>query len=354
MDRGLPSLTSSSPAENRMNLLISSLALGALAATSGGPEATTDTEVELRTKVYRNWKFRLPAESWKKVGKAVHLPAFGADVRFRAQLDGTSLALDTDADGEFDTKIEKQGGVVLLVKGQQRVAIRLRSTPDWSFAPASVKAGKIEGTKVCFIDQNNNGRFNDFGADAMVVGIGKTASFLSEVISVKGKLFALKINDDGSKVTYAPYSGATSTIDFKVLTKGKVLAAVLRSTDGKFSFDVARAKHSLTVPTATYTVHSGLLSFGGNKVSVRTGASKPIALKIGENTEVRFGGPIRVEFDFKVAGGKYHFSPEAIWYFGRGGEEYYNWQPLGKSPKIAIVDRKTEESVAEVVFPPSC
>lgn len=336
-----------------MNLILHSLALGALTVSVGGPGAT-ETEVQLQTKVYRNWKFRLPAESWKKVGKAVHVPTFGADTRFRAQLDGTSLALDTDGDGSFDTKVAPKGGVILLVKGQKRVAIRLRSKPDWSFAPASVKTGKIAGTKVRFIDQNNNGRFNDFGEDAMVVGIGKTASFLSEVISVKGKLFTLKMTPDGSKVAYAPYEGETSSIDFKVLTKGKVLAAVLKSTDGKYSFDISRAKTSLTVPTASYNVHSGLLSFGGNKVSVRTGDAKPMALKAGGHEEVRFGGPVRVEFDYHIAGGKYHFSPEKIWYHGRGGEEYFNWQPLGKSPKIAIDDPRTNERVAEVVFPPNC
>lgn len=344
-----------------MQKFVQCLALGTLAATlvaapvPGSDSVVGSTDVALETKVYRKWKFRLPAESWKQVGKGIHLPCMGADVRFRAQLDGTTLALDTDADGAFDTKIDaEKGGIVLLVRGKDRVAIRLRSQPDWSYAPASVKSGKIDGTKLCVIDQNNNGRFDDFGEDAMVIGAGRTASFLSKVVSVKGKLYSIDMAADGASLSYAPYEGPTSKVDFKVLTKGKVLAAVLKSADGSLSFDVSKTGSETVVPTSTYAIHSGLLSFGGNKVSVRTGRSQPMALKADATTEVRFGGPVKVEFAYQVRGDKYHFSPSDIWYYGRSGEEYFNWQPLGKSPKIAIDDERLMKRIAEVVFPPNC
>ena len=138
------------------------------------------------------------------------------------------------------------------------------------------------------------------------------------------------------------------------MSKGKVLAAVLKSTDGSLSFELSRAKGSVQLPAGKYTIHSGLLSFGGNTVQVRTGRSQPVQLEADASRELRFGGPVNVEFAYKVEGGKYHFSPDHIWYYGRGGEEYFDWQPLGSSPEIAIIDRVKKEKVAEAVFPPNC
>lgn len=312
--------------------------------------------VPLETKVHRDWKFRLPAESWKPIGKAIVLPGDGEDVSFRSQLDGTTLAIDCDADGSFDTRIDAESeAVVILVNGSERVALRVRATPDWSYAPASLKSCSIDGTKVALIDQNNNGRFDDFGEDAMVIGVGKTASFLSKVVSVKGKLYSLSVAKDASSLSYAPYEGPTSKVDFDVLTKGKVLAAILKSSDGSLSFDVSKSDGEvIVVPTASYVVHSGLLSFGGNQVSVRTGRAQPIALEADKTTELRFGGPVRVEFAYAVSGKEYSFSPTDIWYYGRAGEEYFDWQPLGKSPVIAIWDGVAKKKFTEVVFPPNC
>ena len=187
-----------------MQLLTYSLAPLALAAFGLAPAASAvdpgpispGVEVPLVTKIYRDWKFRLPAESWKRVGKSIEIPgeAGAKSTLYKAQLDGTSLMLDCDGDGELETKIEEEGGVAMLFQGEERIAIRLRSQPQWSYAPASVQRGKIGKTRVSFIDQNNNGRFDDYGEDAMIVGRGKTASFLSKVVDVNGQLHTLAIS----------------------------------------------------------------------------------------------------------------------------------------------------------------
>ena len=333
-----------------MQKLVCLVALAGL--SSPGMATDGPTDVPLETKVYRSWKIRLPAENWQKVGKAIEVASWKQ--RYVAKLDGTSLKLDTDADGKVDTTIDKEGGVVLLTRGKDRVALRVRSTPAWSYAPASVKFGKIEGKRVRLIDQNNNGRFDDFGADAMVIGRGKAASFLSKVVRVGEQLYSISVTADGGSLSYSKYEGATSQIDFKVLSKGKVLAAVLKSSDGQFSFDVSNVKSAITVPAGAYHIHSGLLSFGGNKVSVRSGKAKAIELAAGKKAEMRLGGPAKVVFSYAVQGGKYHFAPDKIWYYGRSGEEYYNWQPLGKSPLITIDDAVKNERLAAVIFPPNC
>lgn len=329
-------------------------AFAALGGGSGAPPDDRAVEVALETRIHRDWRFRLPAETWTKIGKGIEMPALGAGTLLRAQLDGTCLMVDTDADGELDTKVEESGGVLLLIKGERRLAVRVRSQPDWSYAPACVQRGEVAGTKVAFVDQNNNGRFDDYGEDAMLVGGGRTASFLSKTLLLKDALYDIEVSPDGQKLRYAPFAGETGELDFKILTKGKVLAAVLRSKDGSRSFDLSRADGAVRLPADHYAIHSGLLSFGGNTVQLRAGKAQPIVLTANERTDVRLGGPLDVRFAYKVEGGKYHFSPFEIWYHGRAGEEYFDWQPLGSSPKIVIQDRRTKAVIAEAIFPPNC
>lgn len=333
-------------------LMLSSLALCVVLPAidlAGGAE----TELALSTKVHRKWKFRLPAETWHKVGNGIRLAGSSERV-FKAQLDGTSLALDVDGDGELDTKIAPEGGVVLLVADGRRTALRLRSQPAWSYAPASVQTCKIEGTKLRLIDQNNNGRFDDIGEDALIVGSGKSASFLSEVIHVRGQLLRIRVSPDGKTLRYSAYEGETSKVAIALASEGRLLAAVLKSTDGRYSFDLSRAKAGMSLPSASYVLQSGLLSLGGNTVRVRGAASKALALRAGESAELKLGAPVRVSFDFEREGGKCHFRPDAIFFHGRSGEEYFDWKPLGKSPKITIDDAVKNKRLAEVIFPPNC
>ena len=54
--------------------------------------------------------------------------------------------------------------------------------------------GSVEGVPVQLIDQNNNGVFNEIGIDAMVVGSGKSAAFLSKIVNLKGQLFEFEVD----------------------------------------------------------------------------------------------------------------------------------------------------------------
>ena len=94
--------------------------------------------------------------------------------------------------------------------------------------------GIIDGQKIRIIDQNNNGRYDEYGKDAMVVGQGRYASFLSKVINVRGKLYSIEVSRDGRTLTYEPYAGKSGTLDMttKFATKGKLLSAIVRSEDG--------------------------------------------------------------------------------------------------------------------------
>jgi hypothetical protein len=46
-------------------------------------------------------------------------------------------------------------------------------------------------------------------------------------------------------------------------------------------------------------------------------------------------------------------SPADVTYFGRAGEEYFIWDPVGKSPEFSIVERKAGTELTKAMFPGS-
>ena len=60
-----------------------------------GPAEGVAQAVELSFKTYRTFDLQLPAEQWHPVAAGFALPQ-APDGRFRAELDGTALAIDTN------------------------------------------------------------------------------------------------------------------------------------------------------------------------------------------------------------------------------------------------------------------
>ena len=73
-----------------------------------------------------------------------------------------------------------------------------------------------------------------------------------------------------------------------------------------------------------------------------------------EKTFLRTGGPTRAEFAYQREGDEIVFSPAAVWYYGAAGEEYKDWNPVGKSPEFTIKDSNTGRVLASAIFPGTC
>ena len=337
-----------------VTILTTTMPSAARAEDENGAKGRDSTEVvPLKMKVYRNWSIRLPAEQWATVGKGFSFKdGLGAD--FKTHLDGTALAVDVNADGEVDLKVDSPGGYVILSRNGRRYALRVKTTnQQWHFAPGGAMTGTVEGTRIRLIDQNNNGRFDDFGEDAMIVGNGKVASLLSRVVSIDSHLFEIEIDADGQKLGYRPYAGPASVLELATVTKGKIIAAVVKSTDGKYSYGFTNGTAKMTVPAGDYALHSGTISFGGNTVKMKTGRALPVTATADGKGQISWGGPLRAEFQYSRTGSELTFDPNAIRFFGKSGEEYYAWAPLGKSPKISL-HTKSGREIAEAYFPGSC
>ena len=343
---------------------------GAIAICAVGSLACGDaaTIVDLHYKGYRTWDIELPAEAFTPVSGGIPIAHAGGG-SFAAGLDGTFLRLDADGDGELDRTLEpatddfgtRTARVTLRGNAPDgapfRYAVRLRDTgKGWQWATACAMVGKIGDTPVTLIDQNQNGRYDDYGKDAMIVGRRNAATFLSRVVSVGGELLAIDVSLRGDAITARPYAGETGTLDMTAgcSTNARLMSAIVRSADGSMSFDLGDVDGGLAVPAGDYEIHSGRIGLGRSVVRVRRGKAAPLAVGTGETVTFDWGGPVTSEFDYMRQGDRVVFSPNAIWYYGAAGEEYHDWYPIGKSPEFTLTDRQSGSVLEVLILPGSC
>ncbi len=328
-------------------------------ASAAAPEAARG-EIALKYKAARTWNYDLPAEQYAPVSGAFEFAAVGGK-RFEAALDGQALSIDTNGDGTKDVKAEgKAAFVVLAVAGDKpfRYAVRLvNQGHGWQYAVGGARVGTLGGTRIAIFDQNGDGRYDGYGVDAMIVGRARNACFLSRVVNVGGALRTIEVAKDGTSLRFAAYKGAAGTLDLASHweAKAKLQSVVVRSEDGAWSFDLARAAQGLKVPVGRYVLHSGKLGLGKNVVRVRQGRAKPLVVRAGGRTVVEAGGPLHAEFAYRRNGGEVVFTPDTLHYYGRAGEEYVAWKPFGKSPEFTVTQpgpgaEGVSKQIAKAIF----
>lgn len=335
-----------------------------LLALSGGAAAPAPVTVELAFKPVQDWNLLLPAERFTKVGDGIVFPHAGGE-RFAVKLEGTVLWVDRDGDGECEAKVEpmEPGETGLLVLRGKRAdgsdgsyAVRLSSDGSWSYSASGVMAGELAGEKLRLIDQNNNGRFDDFGEDAMILGRGRAASFLSRVVNVGGALHELEVSADGTRVEARPYEGAVGELDLasQLDCKARMRSVVLKSAEGDLSFELSRERGAVKVPAGSYTLHSGQVALGKGTAKLSTGRMEPIQVAAGERATLDWGGPVRAEFMYSRGGDEVQIGPNDIRYFGAAGELYTSFMPLGTSPTFTVKEKETGEVLIDAQFPGNC
>ena len=329
--------------------------------------------VDLRYRSYRNWSMHLPSEKWFPVKDGIKIPHSGGDV-FAVELDGNKVKFDTDGDGKLDRTIKpivdaktnvSTTRVVLSGKTKSgeplRYAARLRKDGSgWEWAPGGAMAGTITTdagpVPIRIIDQNGNGRFDDIGRDAMIVGGNDNATLLSKTIYVDNVLHSVDFADDAKSLTLSPYDGPTAQIDMTTSfnSKAVLISSVIVSADGQHSFDVGAIEGPIKVPAANYSVVGGVLGLGEHRVHIASGRMKPLELASGTKKEIDWGGPIASEFQFARSGDQVQFSPNHIWYYGKAGEQYTGWNPIGKSPEFKVLDADSGAVLEVAILPGSC
>lgn len=335
--------------------------------------AAESESVDLRYRSYRNWTIQLPGEKWFSVKDGIKIAHSGGDA-FAVSMVGNDLRFDTDGDEELDRTIkpivDQKTGVSttrVILSGKTklgaafRYAVRLRSDANgWEWAPGGALAGTITTdagpVPIRIIDQDGNGRFNDVGRDAMIVGANDHATLLSKTIYVDNTLQNVNVATDGSSLTLSAYDGPTAEIDMTTTfnSKAALLSSIIVSADKQHSFDVGAIEGPIKIPAARYSVVHGVLGLGEHRVQISSGRMQPFELAADEIKTFDWGGPITSEFKFARAGDQVQFSPNNVWYYGKAGEQYVGWNPIGKSPEFRVLDADTGAVLEVAILPGSC
>ncbi|MDF1799189.1 MAG: hypothetical protein P1V81_08445 [Planctomycetota bacterium] len=345
-----------------MSTLLLSLVLS---ASAGASPAAAPVEVPLTFRTFREWDVSLPAEQFLPLGNL--LPLFGTDGLAVGVGEG-GLSFDRDGDGTFDATVadtDPEHPTRLLTfrlntdAGVRDFAVRAANQGRWVFAPAGAVEGRIGKTRFLVFDQNGNGRFDDYGQDAMIVGRGKAAGFLSRTVVVDGALKSFSIEPDGSAALISDFAGETGKLDLGVdlETRAKLRSVVLIDEATQNSFELSASLVSeggLDLPVGKYTLHSGELVLGKSHATLATGRAGAIEVTSGSTTSLAWGGPVKAEFAYQRSGGQLQVGPSDITYFGRAGEQYSDFMPLGSSPQFVVKDRATGETLVDFVFPGNC
>ncbi|MEZ5980628.1 MAG: hypothetical protein R3F34_20795, partial [Planctomycetota bacterium] len=224
----------------------------------------------------------------------------------------------------------------------------------WEYSVSGALVGTHGQTKFVLVDQDLDGTYGEVGEDALVVGRGKDATYHSSVVLVEGSLYTTRLdtNDDGPVLVLDPYTGATGTLDVvgAFETKAKIQSIQVVGGDDTIFLDLAREDRGAPVPVGEYRIEQGRLVLGDAHVTIANGRAKPMVVTEGEVTRPELGGPVRAEFAMGHAGSDFQFTPDGIWWYGRSGEEYYDWYPLGLSPRFVVFDTKSGEELGATSF----
>lgn len=319
--------------------LIPLLAVAPLAATAAAQELTAELKLEPR----KRFDLVLPSESWIAANGILIPHRNGRS--FATEKDGVRMRVDTDGDGEVDEKIQGARGFALL-RGEREdgtefaYAVRFRqSGTSYEYSTSCVMTGSLDGVSIDLVDLDNDGTFNEVGVDGMIVGGGKVASYLSEVVDLNGTLHTIEVDPSGTSIRAVPYEGPTGTLRIRggLELPGKLLSAVVTDASRRYSFQVGHTSE-VTVPAGTYRLSGGFAEAGGDTARLRAGDMAPLVVEDGGTaTFERWGAPLVAEFDFTRAGDIVTVQPN-VRFIGRGGEEWYQLLPDAKSPKLVFID----------------
>lgn len=324
-----------------------------LAATvvAGGLQAQDKQTTTLKFKPYKSFNFLLPQETWTAVGSTVGLRHPNGK-GFTAVRAGLKLSVDTTGNGNTNKDVKgSKGYLTFRSKGSGEVfqyAARFQgSAAGYAYSSSCAMVGSVAGVPVKLFDLNNNGRFDEFGTDGIVVGKGKAVAFLSKVISHGGKLFNLDVK--GTAVSTTPYEGESGTINVTAgfHSRGSLQAAII--SDGTNSYNVA-GMSNVTVPVGDYRIVSGFVGKGPASAAIRAGKMSPIAVKADKDAKLTWGGKVTAEFTCSADAGKVSVDPKDLHYYGRAGEEYYDLNRNAKSPRFTARNPDSGQPLGNFAF----
>lgn len=333
------------------------LSAGASATAGGGNENATSFSY----KPVSNWEFVVPGEKWVTIDGEISIPHSGGS-GFAAKVYGAEgaekLDIDTNGDGRLDLTCKGLRATAKL-RGKDAdgksfdYSVRLtHSGSKWMYATGGVMKGKVDGKSLSLIDANCNGIWNEHAVDCYVEGAGDAATPISDALSLGGALYALELNESGQVATWTTFDEEAGKLDLneEYEGNGKLISALVESTDGRFQFNLADRKKGLTVPAGSYVLKEASIKKKSLTAKITKGSMKPFEVPASGEFALEWGGPVTAVYDWTEKEGKITVSPNALKFVGKAGEEYSGFQPSDVGPKILVTDLRTKKRLASGRF----
>ena len=281
---------------------------------------------------------------------------------------GVKLLLDVDNTGKKVKTIKAPSGTQNMVdikiryasgQGKYRLLVRglgeekvlgepCRFGSATQFALAYARAchleGKFKGIKFSLVDDNVNGKYDDYGTDMVKIG-KEPIQPLGKVMNFSGTLYSIaRVKQDGSEVTFEEYVGDTGKLQVKWTGARGVKPTVLvfQCTRGEFIncfFNMASG-NPILLPNGYYQFAYGIIAKGaGKKVRyVQVGMGKSEVFEIVENQTVvkEMGAPFDITAGVKSGGKGVLLPGKEIKVYGALKEEYHHFFPESFKPAVSV------------------
>jgi len=275
--------------------------------------------------------------------KFLPLPNEGRKSQHAVQDNQSSIEVDTDADGIVDRRLPARGGVVTVKvfyggeEGEAPYTVRIfRVEGGLRFRRHCFTAGKFQNTKLFLIDEDNNGRFNDYGKDALAVGNNPCACTLANVMVIGKKLFEVKVSLSGKKLSLRPFEAKTGKLNLVSGFKAKsnllyaIVIGKIKDEKGKehtAAFDLAKHRKGLDIPVGAYQLHAAAVGSSNKLIAKirKTSECKEIFVTESSSVKIDWGAPARAEFSYDIdSASTLRIRPDTIRVYGAYGEMYYD------------------------------
>lgn len=262
-----------------------------------------------------------------------------------------AIELDANHDGKMDERIKKDGDMCVVQVSYADgtiapYAIRFLKGRggSWSWQRSGYWMATVNKTQIGVLDNNNNGKYDENGEDAITVGMTGYATPLSDVVSLGGTLYRFKIETNGKKMWVKEYDGETGKLDARSGHKslGQLCSAMFQN--GQTYIDLCTVKDkAAVVPSGSYLFFAGecKATSGGQSALMKTGNMVAVDVKKDDTTKVAWGMDLKIDFDFDISGGTVSIMVTTLHVYGSSGEEYYSFTPPAFMPVVQVTNAKT-------------
>ncbi|KAF0240701.1 MAG: hypothetical protein FD180_4811 [Planctomycetota bacterium] len=269
---------------------------------------------------------------------------------------GEQFAIEVDGnhDGKMDERIKTDGDmcVVSVVYADGTIApyaVRFQKGGGgtWNWQRSGFWMATINKTQLGVLDNNNNGKYDENGEDAVSVGLTGYATPLSDVVSLGGTLYNLKVEENGKKLWVKEYDGETGKLDARSGHKSMGMLGSAMFQKGHTYIDICTIKDkAAVVPAGSYEFFGGECKApsGGQSALMRKGNMVAVEVKKDDTTKVAWGMDLKIDFDFDISGGTVSILVSTLHVYGGSGEEYYQFTPPAFMPVVQVFNPKGEQA----------